>query len=121
MIGIELRIVLIVMAFFTFAFMVRYIRKSKVKIEDTFFWIIFSGIIIIASVFPQIFFWAADLIGISAPINFVLLFIIFLMILKMYTLTLKVSMLELKIIELTQNIAIKENQNNSSEKGKENV
>ena len=54
----------------------RKIRKSQVRIEDSVFWLLFSLGLILLSLFPQLASWAANLIGVVSPVNFVFLSII---------------------------------------------
>ncbi|WP_283279162.1 DUF2304 family protein, partial [Streptococcus dysgalactiae] len=49
---ISLQLILIVVAFLTTLFMIDSIRKSKILIEDSFFWLFFSLIILLLSIFP---------------------------------------------------------------------
>ena len=37
----------------TFLFVMKLIRKSTVRIEDTLFWIVFSIVLILLSIFPK--------------------------------------------------------------------
>lgn len=103
-----LRIVLIFVSFVSFLFIIRNIRKSKVKLDSCFFWILFSIFMLILSIFPQLAEYGAKLIGIVSPVNFVLLIIIFLLLYKAFTLTIQLSRLQGKVEELTQNLALKE-------------
>ena len=88
------------------AFMIKRIRQSKVKIEYTVFWIVFSSVLVIMGVFPGIFYKISRLIGFQSPINMVYLVIIFVLIVKAFFMTIQISQLENKIDSLTQKIAI---------------
>jgi len=101
-----LRILLIVSAVLLMAFMLKRIRQSKMKIEYTVFWILFSAILVIMGMFPQIFYFISEIIGVQAPINMVFLVIIFVLIVKLFFMTIHVSQLENKIDSLVQEIAI---------------
>ena len=46
------RILLMVVSCGTVSFFLRQIRKTKVQIRDVVFWILFSGVLIILSIFP---------------------------------------------------------------------
>lgn len=104
-----LRVILIVVSFFTVAFMMKRIRDSKVQIEDSLFWIGFSAIVLILSLFPSIADYLTDVLGIYSTVNFIFLVFIFLLIIKLFLMTIKTSQLDNKIRELTQRIAISEN------------
>ncbi len=99
-------IMLICGSVFTFFMVMRYIRKSHVRIEDTFFWIFLSFALVILSLFPDIALDVATLFNIQSPINVVYLFIIFLLIVKLFFLSIRFSKLEIKVSELAQQVAI---------------
>lgn len=111
-----LRILLIVVSILTFAYIIVNIRKSKVKLESLIFWIIFGLMLILLSVFPQIALFASTLSGFYAPINFILVSIIFLLIYKVFTLTMHLSQIQQKLEELVRYIALKEAEENKSKK-----
>ena len=105
----QLRMVLIVVSVLTTWLILRKIRMSKMRIEDSIFWIGFSLMLIVFSVFPEIVYWMSDLSGTQTPVNFIFLFIIFVLILRIFRLTVKISQLETKVRDLVQRIAIDEN------------
>ena len=49
-----LRIILILASVLMLIYMVRKVRKSKVQIERTVFWIVFGIFIIVISIFPKV-------------------------------------------------------------------
>lgn len=108
-----LRILLIVVSVLTFSYIIVNIRKSKVKLEALIFWIIFGLMLVLISIFPQIANFASSLAGFYAPINFVLTSMIFLLLYKVFTLTMHISTLQQKLEELVQYIALKEAQEKS--------
>ena len=101
-----LRIVLFIASICMVIFVLRGIRKSKLRIEDSIFWVFFSLLILILSIFPEIAAAAATAIGISAPVNFIFLFFIFILLLKMFSMSKHISQLETSVKELTQQVAI---------------
>lgn len=84
------------------------IRQSKLQIEYAIFWIIFSGILLIFSIFPFLVAIFTRMIGIELPVNFIFLFFIFILILKAFFQTIETSVLENKLRNLTQRLAIEE-------------
>ena len=68
-------------------------------------------LLIIVAIFPQIAYFAADFIGVISTANMVFAFIIFLLIIVVYTLFVRVSTLEEKQKNLIQHIAILEKKN----------
>lgn len=103
-----LRAVLIVVSVATTWMILRKIRTSKMRIEDSIFWIGFFLMLILFSLFPQIVYWMTELAGVQTPVNFIFLFIIFVLILRLFRMTVKLSQLETRVRELTMHIAIKE-------------
>ncbi|MBO4728830.1 MAG: DUF2304 domain-containing protein [Spirochaetaceae bacterium] len=113
-----LRVLLITISVMTFAYIIVNIRKSKVKLESLIFWIIFGLMLVVLSVFPKIAMFASSLAGFYAPINFILVSIIFLLIYKVFTLTMHLSQIQQKLEDLVRYIALKEAEENKAEKQK---
>ena len=109
-----LRVVLIVVSILTTFMNMRKIRQSKLQIEDSIFWLGFSSILIVFSIFPGLPDLLAELAGTYTTANFIYLSVIFLLIVKMFHMSIKQSQLETKIKDLAQKIALDEN-----ERGKE--
>ena len=107
-----LRVVLIVVSILTTFMIMRKIRQSKLQIEDSIFWLGFSSILIVFSIFPGLPDLLAELAYTTA--NFIYLAVIFLLIVKMFHMSIKQSQLETKVKDLAQKIALDEN-----ERGKE--
>lgn len=103
---IGLRIILLAIALLSCMFVVRKIRKAQMRIEDTLFWIVVTVGTLILGIFPQIAFWCSGLLGIQSPVNFVYLIFIFVLLFKVFILTVQISQLQEKVKDLTQNIAI---------------
>lgn len=87
-------------------YVIRKIRKSKMKIESSISWIFFAVVIFLLSVFPDIIMFASDWIGIQSPTNLVYLIMIFIAISTTFSLSIKLSMQEHKINILTEEVAI---------------
>lgn len=100
------RIFLILMAVLAFWIMIRNIRRSKMLISDCLFWFFFSLVIVLLAVFPQIDYFFAGLLGIQSPVNLVFLAMIAVLLFRNFKLTLRISELETKVKNITQNIAI---------------
>lgn len=62
--------------------------------------------LIFMSLFPSVVSFFTRLAGIQSPVNLVFLAIIFILIIKLFSMTVKISELENKTKELTQKIAI---------------
>lgn len=104
-----LRVVLIVVSILTTFMIMRKIRQSKLQIEDSIFWLGFSSILIVFSIFPGCRI-LAELAGTYTTANFIYLAVIFLLIVKMFHMSIKQSQLETKVKDLAQKIALDENE-----------
>lgn len=107
-----LRGVLIAASVLTTLLIMRKIRKEKMMIEESLFWIGFSFMLILFSIFPQIVFKMSDMVGTQSPSNFIFLFIIFVLIVRMFQMSMKISQLEAKFKDLVARMAIDENLRN---------
>lgn len=114
--SVMLRFVLIVASVFTMIIMMRKIRQSKIQIEDSLFWVGFSAMLILFSVFPGIVYQISWLVGTMAPSNFIFTFIIFLMVLKIFQQTIRISQLEHKMNQLIQARALEEQERKEKER-----
>ncbi len=105
-----LRIMLIVACLGTFIYVRRKIRQSKLKMDEAIFWVLFSFILLIMSIFPQVPAWIAYKMGFVSTVNLIYLVIIFLLIIKTFAMSRKISELEEKLKQLVQNIGINNNE-----------
>lgn len=104
--SLGLRLVLVVASLMTLAFVSKKIRSSKVKLEDSIFWICFAALIFLLSLFPEAFYFFSDVIGFQAPVNLVFLFFIFVLLVQSFRMSMRISQADTKIKELTQQLAI---------------
>lgn len=89
-------------------YILKRIRQSKLQIEYAIFWIVFSAILLIFSIFPFLVALLTRMIGMELPVNFIFLFFILILILKAFFQTIETSTLENKVRNLTQRLAIEE-------------
>ena len=102
-----LKALLVVASILTVCWILRKIRKNKVKMEDAIFWIFFAGILLLLAIFPEISYELCRIFGIMSPSNLVFLVIIFLLVEKIFTLSIIVSQLEEKIGVLSAEVALR--------------
>lgn len=86
--------------------MLKKIKKFKMQIEYAIFWVIFSVALIIMAIYPKIFDIASKILGVYSPANLVFAFIIFILLVKVFLMTVELSSLETRVKELTQEIAL---------------
>lgn len=101
-----LRILLFVGSVVVFILISRCIRKKKILMRDGIFWMLFSFLLVLVSVFPVLAVWASKFFGIQSPSNCVFMVIIFLLGCHEFILTIRVSQLEMKNTKLIQKLAI---------------
>lgn len=104
--SLGIRISLLLAAIALFIYVIYSIRKSKMRIEDTLFWAFLSLLILLMSIFPEIAVVPSRWLGFQAPVNFVFLLFIGLLVLKCFLNSRQISRLETKVNELTQQIAV---------------
>lgn len=104
----EVRILLFLGAVFTMMYFIHYIRKNRMQIDHAIYWALFSGGLVLLSLFPGIATTTAYELGIQSPANLVYLVLIFALIIKLFTTTLKMSKMNQQIAELAQYVALME-------------
>ena len=100
------RVCLIVGSLITAVYVLRRVRHAKIQIEDTIFWLLFSGVLLVLAVFPGIAYWASRLLGFQSPINFVYIVVIFLLLVKQFLLSIRISQLDSRLRILTEQVAL---------------
>lgn len=105
--SVLLRSVLLVAAAFSAIWIIYRIRRAKVRLEDTLFWIGMSVILLILGAFPQVSYWAAAKLGIQTPSNFVFLVMICLLFEKVLTMSILHSQMEDKYVTMAAEMALR--------------
>lgn len=104
----------IVAALLTMFVLVEMLRRRRLRERHVIWWLLFGAIMLVVAVFPRTLVWAADLLGITIPINlvfFVSIVILFLVSLQQSAEATKLehktrilaeehAMLELRVAEL---------------------
>ena len=110
------RILLIVVSLFTTYYILKRIRQSKLQIEYAIFWILFAGVLIVFSLFPWLVSLFTRMIGMQLPVNFIFLLFIFVLMVKLFFMTIELSTLENKVKDLTQELALEEKERRDEQK-----
>ena len=113
--SISLRILLVLIAILSTYSMLKRIKKFKLQIEYAIFWIVFSAFLVISAIFPEVFNLFSKVLGVYSPANLVFEFIIFVLLIKVFFMTIELSLLETKLKELVQHIALEEKENDAKE------
>lgn len=109
--SIVLRISLIVVSFLVVIFVLRKIRKTQLHIDDAIYWIVSAFLLLVISIFPQIAIFASSLMGIESPANFVFLFMIFVILIKLFNLAIDISIQKDRLNRLVQKLALLHDRN----------
>lgn len=113
---ILLRIMLILGSVIAGFSVLKRIRKSKLQIDDAVFWVLFSLMLIIFAVFPQVVYFIADITGTKSPANILYLIVIALLIFKVFSMSIHISVLESKFKKIVQDEALKKVKEEENEK-----
>ncbi|MCI6239118.1 MAG: DUF2304 domain-containing protein [Lachnospiraceae bacterium] len=103
----ELRVILLMAAIFSAWWILLKIRKCKVKMEDAIFWVCFAVILLIMGIFPEVTYWLTGIFHMQSPANLIFLIIIFLLLEKVFTLSIITSQLEDKVTILSAEVALR--------------
>ena len=103
---LALRIVLIVASVLVSLYALNKIRRAKLNIDDAFYWIVVSIVLLLMSIFPDVPAFFSSLIGIESPANFVFLVMIFLAFVKIFDLSIEMSVQKYRLNKLIQKIAL---------------
>lgn len=102
-----LRVLLLIASIITAVWVLRRIRKNRVKQEDALYWVCFAALLAILGMFPEISYMMSDALGIQSPANFVFLAIIAILLEKLLTLSIQLSFLESKLEIMAAELAIR--------------
>ena len=101
-----LRMLILLASIITLFYVLRKIRKAQIQIVDSLFWVFLSLVFVIMGAFPQVVYWLTRLMGFQAPVNLVFLVITFILLVKVFLSSIKISQLENKLDSLVQEMAI---------------
>jgi len=105
--SITLRVLLLIASVCTAYMIIHKIRKCKVKQTDSLFWVVFAIVLAILGIFPGLSYQMSAALGIISPANFIFLVIIALLLEKLLSVSIQVSMLESKVEIMSAELAIR--------------
>lgn len=105
--SVMLRIFLLVSAIFVLVVIVRRLKKAQIQVMDSIFWLLFSLSFVVLSIFPGIASALAEVLGFQAASNFVFLYVIAVLVLRDFTMTVKYARLRDKLDELVQELSLR--------------
>ena len=106
--SLAMRILLIVGSVLTACYVLRRVRKSRMRTEDSVFWLVFSLILVVMGLFPALVTGLAALMGVMSAANLVFLIVIFLLIIKLFLMDQRISRLQRQMTETAQTVAMTE-------------
>lgn len=101
-----LRLVLIASAFLVLLFVMRKIKKCQIQAMDSVFWIFFSCSFVILALFPQVAMHVSKMLGFQASSNFVFLYVVGVLVVRDFGMTVKYAQLRDKMNALVQELAV---------------
>ncbi|WP_313074662.1 DUF2304 domain-containing protein [Lacrimispora sp.] len=110
-----LRCVLICVSTLLTLYLLRRIRHSKMKIEDSIFWVMFALMLVFFSLFPKLADFISSMVGTYSTANFIFTFMIFILLLKVFFQSVKISQLERRVTELIQTFALDKEEDKEKE------
>ena len=101
-----MRALLIAGSLMTALYVLQRVRKSRMRTEDSVFWLFFSLILVIMGLLPDMMTGLAGLIGVMSAANLVFLIVIFLLIIKLFLMDQRISALQRQATDTAQTLAI---------------
>ena len=114
---LTLRALLIIVSVLATTGVIGRIRKAKMQIEDAVFWVLFSFLLILLAVVPRVLYFFTELLGMQSPANLLFLVIIGLLLMKVFSMSIKMSLLEEKLKTLAQNEALEKLERSEAPEG----
>ncbi len=102
-----LRVLLIAGSLLTAFYVLRRVRKSRMRTEDSVFWLVFSLILVLMGLLPDLVTLLAARMGVLSAANLVFLIVIFLLIIKLFLMDQRISALHRQMTEMAQMMAIR--------------
>lgn len=110
---IFLQVLLAVFCIVLLVLIVSQINRSRVIFNDFNYWLIFIVFLLFMAIFPRNAFLFAELLGVQTPVFGIFLIVVGLLILLSLSLAFRISVLNRRFIQLTQKIAIIEEETNN--------
>ena len=104
--SIAMRILLIAGSLMTALYVLRRVRKSRMRTEDSVFWLVFSLVLVLMGLLPGLVARLAAAIGVMSAANLVFLIVIFLLIIKLFLMDQRISALQRQVSDTAQAVAI---------------
>ena len=103
-----LRILLLIGALFAMGIVINSVRKSKIRISDSVYWVVSAGILVLFELIPQLAYFFSGLFGFMSPANFVLLLVIVMILIRLFHQSCAISKLTYKVEQLSAELALRD-------------
>ena len=103
-----LRILLLIGALFAMGIVINSVRKSKIRISDSVYWVVSAGILVLFALIPQLAYFFSGLFGFMSPANFVLLLVIVMILIRLFHQSCAISTLTYKVEQLSSELALRD-------------
>ena len=101
-------ILLLIGALFAMGIVINSVRKSKIRISDSVYWVVSAGILVLFALIPQLAYFFSGLFGFMSPANFVLMLVIVLMLIRIFHQSCAISKLTYKVEQLSAELALRD-------------
>ncbi|AWP25485.1 hypothetical protein PVOR_31479 [Paenibacillus vortex V453] len=106
MISFKLQVILIASSLLCVVLLINLLSRYRLELKYSILWIAVVVLLFILSIFPKVFSFFSESLGIELPVNALFLFSIFGLICISFSATLEISKANNKIKDLTQEIGI---------------
>ena len=107
----KLQIVLILASLITFIYVISRIKKHQLNIDDSLLWIVWSLILLVLSLFPNLSHNLSKFFGFESTSNFILSAFVFCIYIMVFFQNIKISELKEKNKRLVQKLSIEKKKN----------
>lgn len=106
----------IILAIIVIIYVFNIVRKKRFSIKESFWWIVASLVMLLLAIFPYSIDWFAAKLGIAYPPSLLFLLCIVFLLFILFRNSEKIFHLQLRVIELGQELAILKEKINSEKK-----
>ena len=110
-----MRILLIAGSLLTAVYVLRRVRKSRLRTEDSVFWLFFSLILVLMGLLPDLVTRLASWMGVLSAANLVFLIVIFFLMIKLFLMDQRIAALQRQVTETVQAVALQEKNEDAPE------
>ncbi len=110
-----MRILLIAGSLLTAVYVLRRVRKSRLRTEDSVFWLFFSLILVLMGLLPDLVTRLASWMGVLSAANLVFLIVIFFLMIKLFLMDQRIAALQRQVTETAQAVALQEKNEDAPE------